>query len=75
MYRFQRGFRNESYHGKCVRRLNVRIGEHIGISQLTKRKVKPKGSAVINHLLLCNHSPSLENFGVLTKENENSYWN
>ena len=35
--------------------LNVRIGEHIGISPLTKNKVKPKGSAVRDHLLLCIH--------------------
>ena len=46
----------------------VRIGEHNGISPLTRKKVKPKISAVSNHLLLCNHSPSFENFSVLTKE-------
>ena len=50
--------------------LNVRIGEHIGISLLTKKEVKPKGSAVSNHLLLCNHSPFFENFSVPTKENK-----
>ena len=33
-------------------------------------KVKPKGSAVSDHLLLCNHSPSFENFSVLTNENK-----
>ena len=70
VYKFQCGFRNESYYGECIRHLNVRIGEHIGISSLTKKKVKPKGSAVSNHLLLCNHSPSFENFSVLTKENK-----
>ena len=60
VYKFQFGFCNKSYYGKCVRHLNVRIGEHIGISPLTKKKVKPKGSAVSDHLLLCNHSPSFE---------------
>ena len=69
-YKFQCGFCNKSYYGKCVRHLNVRIGEHIGISPLTKKKVKPKGSAVSDHLLLCNHSPSFEDFSVLTKENK-----
>ena len=49
---------------------NVRIGEHIRISPLTKKKVKPKGKAVSPHLLLCNHSPSFENVSVLTKENK-----
>ena len=70
VYKFQCGLCNKSYYGECVRHLNVRIGEHIGISQLTRKKVKPKGSAVSNYLLLCNHSPSFENFVVLTKENK-----
>ena len=68
-YKFQCGLCNESYYGECVRHPNVRIGEHIGISPLTRKKVKPKGSAVSDHLLLCNHSPSFENINVLTKEN------
>ena len=66
---FQCGFCSESYYGECVRHRNVRIGEHIRILPLTKKKVKPKGSAASDHLLLCNHSPSLGNFSVLTKEN------
>ena len=70
VYKFQCGFCNESYYDECVRHPNVRIEEHIGISRLTKKKVKPKGSAVSDHLLLCNHSPSFENFSVLTKENK-----
>ena len=37
---------------------------------LTKKKFKLKGSDVSDHLLLCNHSPSFDNFGVLTKENK-----
>ena len=53
----------------CVRHLNVRIGEHIGILPLTNKKVKPKGGAVFGHFLLCNHSSCFENFSVLTKEN------
>ena len=43
-YKFQCGFCNKSYYGKCVRHLNVRIGEHIGISPLAKKKSKPKRS-------------------------------
>ena len=70
VYKFQCGLCNESYYGECVRHLNVRIGEHIRISSLTRKKVKPKGSAVSDHLLLCNHSPSFENFSVLTMENK-----
>ena len=64
------------FKDRIPKELNVRIGEHIGISPLTQKKVKPKGSAVNDHLLLCNHPPSFENFSVLTKENEKkSYWN
>ena len=53
-----------------MKHLNEKIGEHIGISPLTKKKVKPKGCVVSNHLLLCNHSPSFESFSVLTKGNK-----
>ena len=73
VYKFQCGLCNESYYGECVRHLNVRIGEHMGISPLTRKKVKPEGSAVSDHLLLCNHSPSFGNFSVLTKENK-KFW-
>ena len=69
-YEFQCRLCSEFYYGKCVIHLNVRIGEHIRTSPLTKKKVKPKGSAVSDHLILCNNSPSFENFSVLTKENE-----
>ena len=44
--------------------------EHMGIIPLTKKKVQPKGSAIGDHLLLCNHSSFFENFSVLTKENK-----
>ena len=70
VYKFQCGLCNQSYHGEWVRQLNVRIGEHIGISPLTEKKVKPKHNSVSNHLLLCNNSPSFKNFSVLTKENK-----
>ena len=32
VYKFQCGLCNESYYGECVRHLDVRSGEHIGIS-------------------------------------------
>ena len=53
-----------------IRHLNVRTGEHIRISPLTKKKVKPKGSVISDHFLHRNHSPSFKNFSVLTKENK-----
>ena len=39
------------------------------ILPLIKKKVKHKDSAVSDHILLCNHSPSFESFSVLTKKN------
>ena len=56
IYKFQYGLSNDSYYGECLRRLNVRIWEHIGTSTLTKKQGKPKNSSVANHLLFCNHS-------------------
>ena len=60
VYKFQCGLCNESYYGECMRHLNVRIGEHIGISPLTRKQVKPKNSSIANHLLLCNHLASYD---------------
>ena len=34
----------------------------LGVSLLTKKKVKSKGGAVSDHLLLCNHSPFFKKF-------------
>ena len=39
LLKFQCGLCTESYYGECIRHLNVRIGEHIGISTLTKKKL------------------------------------
>ena len=70
VYKFQCGLCNGSYYGEYIRHLNVRSGEHIRISLLTKKKVKPKGGALCTPLLHYNHSPSFESFSVLTKENQ-----
>ena len=53
-----------------VSHLNVRNGEHIRISPLTRKQVKPKNISVADHLLLCNHSASYDDFSVLTRENK-----
>ena len=70
VYKFQCGLCNESYYGECMRHLNVRIGEHIGISLLTRKQVKPKNSTIADHLLLCNHSASYDDFSILTRDNK-----
>ena len=70
IYKFQCGLCNESYYGECMRHLNVTISEHIGISPLTRKQVKPKNSSVADLLLLCNHSASYDDFSILTRENK-----
>ena len=70
------GLCNQSFCGECVRHLNVRIGEHIGISLLTKKEKRSRKRRKLSLrlvllaiiLLLCNHSLSFENFSVLTRE-------
>ena len=37
IFKFQYELCNESYYDECVRHLNVRIREHIGISLPTKK--------------------------------------
>ena len=70
VYKFHCGLCNESYYGECMRHLNVRIGEDIGISPLTRIQVKPKNNSVADHLLLCNHSASCGDLSILTRENK-----
>ena len=53
-----------------MRHLNNRIGEHIGISPLTRIQVKPKNSSAADHLPFCNHSASYDDFSIPTRENK-----
>ena len=71
VYKFQYGLCNESYYGESIRHLDIRSGEHIGVSPLTGKKVKPSNnSAICDHLLHCNFLPSFDNFSVLAHENK-----
>ena len=68
VYKFQCGRCNASYYGETDRHLKVRSGEHIGISPLTFKKVKPSaGSSMRDHLLFCNHDPSFDDFTILAQ--------
>ena len=71
VYKFQCGLCNESYYGESIRHLDIRSGEHIGVSPLTGKKVKPSNnSAICDHLLHCNSVLSFENFSDLAHENK-----
>ena len=55
-YKFQCGLCNESYYGESIRYLDIGSGEHIGVSPLTGKKVKPSNnSAICDHLLHSNN--------------------
>ena len=71
VYKFQCGLFNESYYGESIRHLDIRSGEHIGVSPFTGKKFKPiKNSAVRDHLLHCNYSSSFDNFNILAHESK-----
>ena len=50
VYKFQRGLCSKSYYCESVRHLDIRSGEHIGVSPLTGKKVKP-----LNNSAICDH--------------------
>jgi len=70
VYKFECGGCNATYYGKTKRHLKVRMSEHLGISHLTGKKVKISNqpTAVFEHSLFCDSSPSFENFTILTSE-------
>ena len=70
VHKFQCGLCNKLYYDEHVRYLNVKNGENVGISSLTKKQVQPKNSSVADHLLFCNHSPSYGDFSILMLENK-----
>ena len=71
VYHFQFRLCRYSYYGECVRRLNVRIDEHIGKLPTIKKEIEPNVSFIGNHLPFSNHSTSYDGFNILTSENKN----
>ena len=70
VYKFSCGRCNATYYGETCRHLNVRVGEHLGISPLTGKKSKArKTTAVKDHMLFCDHIVSLDDFKILTSSN------
>ena len=53
VYRFSCSSCNATYYGKTEGHLNVRSGEHIGLSPLTENRVACKPSAISDHLYYC----------------------
>ena len=59
VYKFSCSSCNATYYGKTERHLNVRSGEHIGLSPLTGNRVVCKPSAISEHLLLHEHNRNI----------------
>ena len=61
VYKFSCGRSNATYYEETCRHLNIRVGEHSGVSPLTGKKSKAKTiTAIKDHMLFCNHVVSLE---------------
>ena len=62
---------SESYYGESIRHLDIRSGEHISVSPLTGKKVKPiHNSAARDNLLHCTYLPYFDNSSILAHENK-----
>ena len=44
--------------------LNLKIGEDISLSPLTKKQLKPRNNSVVSNLLVWNHSVSFGDFSI-----------
>ena len=70
VYKFSCGRCNATYYCETCRNLNVRVGNHSGISPLTGKKSKARTTtAVKDHMLFCDHMLSLDDFKILTSSN------
>ena len=57
---------NATYYGKICQHLSVRVDKHWGISPLTGKPLKSKESAAAkDHMLLCDHIVSIDDFNIL----------
>ena len=71
VYKFRCGGCKATYYGKTKRHFKDQIGEYLGISNLTRKKVKinnNKLTAIQEHFFCCNYTPSFEDFSILTRE-------
>ena len=63
--------KNESCYGESIRHLDMKSGEHTGVSPLIGKKVKPiNNNAVRDHLLYCNYLLSFDNSSNLSHRNK-----
>ena len=69
VYKFKCDICNDIYYGKTKWHFKVRACEHLGITTLTKKKVKsPKERAVFDHIVHTGRNVSFDDFKTLVKE-------
>ena len=72
VYRYTCSNCNVTYYGTTYRHFFTRAAEHMGISNLTEKRVKNvKQSAVSDHLLQCDCSINFDYFDILASETNN----
>ena len=71
VYKVQFCLCSESYYGEIIIHVDIRSWEHIGVSSLTGKMVKPSSnSAICDHTFHCIFLPSFDTFSVLAHENK-----
>ena len=71
IYKSQFGLCNELYYGESIRHLNIRSGEDIGVSRLTRKKVESlNNGAACNNLFHCDFLSYSRNFIILAHESK-----
>ena len=69
IYKFSCSCCNASYYGETERQLFVRASEHLGITPLTKKRVKnSQKSTIIDHILLESHNATYNDFLIFIPE-------
>ena len=72
VYRYTCSNCNVTYYGKTYRHFFTRAAEHMGISNLTEKRLKSvKESAISDHLLQCDCAINFEDFDVLASDTNN----
>ena len=67
IYRYRCSNCNVTYYGKTFRHFYTKAAEHMGISNLTGKRLKNvKQSAIYDHLLQCNCTINFNNFDIFS---------
>ena len=69
VYRYTCNKRKVTYYGKTFRHFFTRASEHMGTSNLTRKRIKnAKESAISDHLLQCDSPITFDDFDILASD-------